>query len=266
MLTMWAKYKQSGFTIVELLIVIVVIGILAAITIVAFNGVQDRANAAAVTSALQQAAKKVSIQAAINGGTNPVTLGDAGVANSGSLIYGYQTYQGGRSYCVTASQANATYSIQDNAAPTKGGCGQLLATYFNNVTLSGTPVLEQYESSISYSWGSGSPAPGIVATDSFSGRWTGYLVPPVSGAYTFATTTDDQSRLYVDNTLILDNWASGCCVTYTSAAVTLVAGKTVPFSFEMKEGGGNASTIVRWSYSGLAQATIPASGYSRGPW
>lgn len=34
---------QRGFTIVELLIVIVVIGILAAITIVAYNGVQQRA-------------------------------------------------------------------------------------------------------------------------------------------------------------------------------------------------------------------------------
>ena len=34
----------TGFTIVELLIVIVVIGILAAITVVAFNGVQQRAN------------------------------------------------------------------------------------------------------------------------------------------------------------------------------------------------------------------------------
>lgn len=34
---------KSGFTIVELLIVIVVIGILAAITIVAYNGVQQRA-------------------------------------------------------------------------------------------------------------------------------------------------------------------------------------------------------------------------------
>lgn len=36
--------RTRGFTIVELLIVIVVIGILAAITIVAFNGVQQKAN------------------------------------------------------------------------------------------------------------------------------------------------------------------------------------------------------------------------------
>lgn len=37
------RQREYGFTIVELLIVIVVIGILAAITIVAFNGIQDRA-------------------------------------------------------------------------------------------------------------------------------------------------------------------------------------------------------------------------------
>lgn len=42
--------KQRGFTIVELLIVIVVIGILAAITIVAYNGVQARATFSAYKS------------------------------------------------------------------------------------------------------------------------------------------------------------------------------------------------------------------------
>lgn len=42
-LTIPAKRYQTGFTIVELLIVIVVIGILGAITIVAYNGVQSRA-------------------------------------------------------------------------------------------------------------------------------------------------------------------------------------------------------------------------------
>ena len=35
------KQKLSGFTIIELLVVIVVIGILAAITVVSYNGISN---------------------------------------------------------------------------------------------------------------------------------------------------------------------------------------------------------------------------------
>lgn len=45
--------SRSGFTIVELLIVIVVIAILATISVVAYNGVQSRADATKVTSDLK---------------------------------------------------------------------------------------------------------------------------------------------------------------------------------------------------------------------
>lgn len=49
----------SGFTIVELLIVIVVIAILAAITIVAYNGIQQRSKNTATISAASQAIKLI---------------------------------------------------------------------------------------------------------------------------------------------------------------------------------------------------------------
>ena len=51
--------NSKGFTIVELLIVIVVIAILAAITIVAYNGIQNRAHTTANKTAAENLAKKI---------------------------------------------------------------------------------------------------------------------------------------------------------------------------------------------------------------
>jgi len=60
-LTKKSKSLKSGFTIVELLIVIVVIAILAAISIVAYNGIQTRAENTKTINAVGQYAKAVSI-------------------------------------------------------------------------------------------------------------------------------------------------------------------------------------------------------------
>lgn len=55
------KKSTSGFTIVELLIVIVVIAILATISIVAYNGIQNRANNTALISDLTALKKKLEL-------------------------------------------------------------------------------------------------------------------------------------------------------------------------------------------------------------
>ncbi|RYF29533.1 MAG: prepilin-type N-terminal cleavage/methylation domain-containing protein [Chloroflexi bacterium] len=59
--------KNTGFTIVELLVVIVVIGVLAAITVVVFNGMQDRAKNARIASAIDSYAKALTYYKSTNG-------------------------------------------------------------------------------------------------------------------------------------------------------------------------------------------------------
>lgn len=59
------KTKNRGFTIVELLIVIVIIAILAAITIVAYNGIQNRAKTSSDQSLVNSVQKKAEAYNAI---------------------------------------------------------------------------------------------------------------------------------------------------------------------------------------------------------
>ena len=63
---------KKGFTIVELLIVIVVIAILAAITIVAFNGIQNRANDTSVKTDLANLMKQFELYK-VDNGTYPLS-------------------------------------------------------------------------------------------------------------------------------------------------------------------------------------------------
>ncbi len=58
---MHKQKNSSGFTIVELLIVIVVIAILAAISVVAYTGIQNRANDAAVQTDVKNLAQKIQL-------------------------------------------------------------------------------------------------------------------------------------------------------------------------------------------------------------
>ncbi len=115
-------YHRHGFTIVELLVVIVVIAILAAVTIVAFNGVQERARAASVASALNQAAHKMELYS-VDNGIYPTALTDIGLAD-GLVSYQYSTAASPvASYCLTATQGSTSYWVSSSSTtPAKGGC------------------------------------------------------------------------------------------------------------------------------------------------
>ena len=74
---------QRGFTIVELLIVIVVIGILAAISLVTYNGIQDKARNAKRAAALDVYEKTLRSYEALNGTMPAITESADGAVCAG---------------------------------------------------------------------------------------------------------------------------------------------------------------------------------------
>jgi len=108
--SLFERKNPRGFTIVELLIVIVVIGILAAITIVAFNGIQSRARVALIQSDLNGAVKTLGLLNVTNG-TYPADLATANLRASTGTTYQYTYTSTGNSYCLTATNNGVAYNV-----------------------------------------------------------------------------------------------------------------------------------------------------------
>lgn len=97
------KRVEAGFTIVELLIVVVVIAILAAITIVSYNGIVSRANDTAVQSDVSAMAKKLQLYYS-EYGVYPDTNSEAEVAKA---LLGFKASRG--SYTTSGTNTNLVY-------------------------------------------------------------------------------------------------------------------------------------------------------------
>jgi prepilin-type N-terminal cleavage/methylation domain-containing protein len=114
--------KERGFTIVELLIVIVVIGILAAITIVAYNGVQNRARTTTAQANAQEVQSKAEVYAADTGnGAYPTQIQLTGVptTDTASLTPSTKALVGGAA--PTSTTTTVLHFVQCGTTGTKVG-------------------------------------------------------------------------------------------------------------------------------------------------
>jgi hypothetical protein len=138
------------------------------------------------------------------------------------------------------------------APPQRG----LLGVYFaaNNLT---QPVVARVEDTVNFDWVNNTPHPAI-AQDNFSARWTGRLIPPATGTYTFYTQADDGVRLWVNGVQVVNDWNQHA-IKESSGTVALQSGVPVDVTLEYFEATGQATCKWLWAGPGVAKQVVPSS-------
>lgn len=170
--------SRKGFTIVELLIVIVVIGILAAITIVAFNGVTNRAKIASLQTDSENALKSLEAYKYTTSASQlyPVDSTAAALKPSGSNVATYTAYNGQNGYCAQFANGTNSYYVVAGGSVKSGSC----TTTTNLVT---NPDFELNATG----WASGgSGTVGISTEQVHSGKYALKVFPTAGSQYTGA--------------------------------------------------------------------------------
>ncbi|HKP97338.1 MAG TPA: PA14 domain-containing protein [Fibrobacteria bacterium] len=99
--------------------------------------------------------------------------------------------------------------------------------------------------------------------DNFGFRFTGYVDVPATGTYTFYTSSDDGSRFYIGNTLVVNNDGLHS-LQERSGAISLMAGKH-SFTVDFFERTGGELLTVSMAGPTLSKAVIPDSLLFRSP-
>ncbi len=133
----------------------------------------------------------------------------------------------------------STFSATAQSALPNG----LKTTFFADKGLT-RALLTRVDPTIDFNWDNQPPAPGLPA-ENYAVRWTGYLVPPQTGAYTLVVTADDGIRLWLDDKRLLNEWHLQEPTDYR-LPVTLTAGRAVALRVEYYQDRIQARAQVRW--------------------
>lgn len=119
---------STGFTIIELLVTMVVIGILMAIVAVSYVGIKQKAIVASLQSDLSDAYQKLILDKAVNF-AYPNTLAEAndgkGITASSGTTFSYAANNptSSKTFCLNATNSGQSYKITDSSSqPVSGNC------------------------------------------------------------------------------------------------------------------------------------------------
>jgi len=127
------------------------------------------------------------------------------------------------------------------AQPVRGLAGE----YFDNPRLEGQARLTRTDARMDFRWTLNSPGRGIPF-DWYSARWSGTLTVPASGVTRIGIEGNDGYRLYLDDTLVINNWQKRSYDTRT-VAVSFQPGSSHRIRLEYFETTGNARLKLIWN-------------------
>ncbi len=130
----------------------------------------------------------------------------------------------------------------------------LRGSYFDTMEF-GTPALQRTDGTINFNWGAGAPDPRLGA-DTFSVRWTGYLVPPYDSTYTFTIRADEAAQLFIGETLVVSQ-TGHAQVTESSGTIALEAGHPYPIRVDYFENTGDASIQLFYASDCFSKRLVP---------
>ncbi len=133
----------------------------------------------------------------------------------------------------------------------------LKGEYFDNMDFTSLK-LTRTDAQVAFDWGAGSPDASIGA-DTFSVRWSGVLLVPETGTYTFSTLNSDGLRLYVNGTPVIDDFTNQETGWVDGTSVSLTAGQWVELQMDYYENTGSSVAKLKWtgpSFAGLNGAII----------
>lgn len=116
---------------------------------------------------------------------------------------------------------------------------------FNNTQLEGEPIYTGIDSIIMFSWYSTSPYPQVPATN-ISIRWTGKIIAPADGTYSFAFTGDDGYRIRINNKIVADQWKDQAPVT-SNFQLTMQKGQSYDIVIEYYQSQHGAVAQLKWN-------------------
>ncbi|HON90727.1 MAG TPA: PA14 domain-containing protein [Sedimentisphaerales bacterium] len=138
---------------------------------------------------------------------------------------------------------------------TIGDSGGVKAEYFVGMTPGDTPAITRTEANIDFNWGNSGPgAP--VPNDQFSARWTADLEIAVADSYTFIIRSDDGSRLWLNNQLIVNKWFDHGAMDAASTPIYLEPG-VYTLCMEYYENSGAASAQLYWRTATMDRRIVP---------